>query len=181
MLKTPRLIGSAGNPILAIMASVGGRALVDAPIEEGVMEISHFSGDMMIWGGNSPKFYMGFPHIEGAHCFGVCDTPQQFLAKFKEQLVQDVRTFFVTFTHVAKNPDNKGQGGGWRWHKWGEYIGEGKPDYEYLDDEVGFENGVYCYHIYQTDGPEIKPQWEIDSDRIHAEVKAKREGASNGG
>ena len=30
-------------------------------------------------------------------------------------------------------------GGGWRWHKWGEYIGKHNPQYEYLDHESGID------------------------------------------
>jgi hypothetical protein len=62
----------------------------------------------------------------------------------------------VAFTHVAKDPENAGNGGGWRWHKWGEYIGTGQPTTEYLDDEEKFNDGIYTYHIEQIDGPILK-------------------------
>jgi hypothetical protein len=55
------------------------------------------------------------------------------------------------FTHVPKEPENAGRGGGWRWHKWGPYIGKGEPTTEYLDDEDGFADGVYVYHFYVVD------------------------------
>ncbi len=155
MLRTPILHGSTvGNPIMQAIAQAGGRQVVDQTIEPGFMEIPHFSGDIMIWGRNAPKSYMGWPDIEGVDPYGVCDTPQQFMERFKALLEKDVRTFFVTFTHIYKEPGNAGKGGGWRWHKWGDYIGDGTPQCEYLDDEEGFEAGVYVYHIYQIDGPE---------------------------
>mgnify|MGYP000984510367 FL=1 len=53
---------------------------------------------------------------------------------------------------MPKNPDNKGKGGGWRWHKWGEYLGNGTPTCEHLDDEDEFNDGVYVYHMYIVDG-----------------------------
>jgi hypothetical protein len=43
---------------------------------------------------------------------------------------------------------NQSHEGGWRWHKWGEYIGKYEPQYEYLYDEPEIEK-VYVYHIYE--------------------------------
>lgn len=165
MIKTPPLRSSSGNPILALISGVNGRTADDHLIEEGFMEISHFSGDMLVWGRNAPEMYMGWPYLGGIckapdgsalNSYGVCDSPKQFVDRYKDALAADpVRTFFTTFTHIRKNPSNRGQGGGWRWHKWGPYIGEGTPGCEYLDDEDGFAGGVYVYHVLQVDGPEI--------------------------
>lgn len=80
--------------------------------------------------------------------YGVCDTPEQLVEKYPG-LVRAPGHHIVAFTHVAKNPDNANLGGGWRWHKWGPYIGEGEPTMEYLDDEPGFDDGVFVYHIYE--------------------------------
>ena len=38
--------------------------------------------------------------------------------------MSDPWQFCVAFTHIRRNP---GQTFGWRWHKWGEYIGSKKP------------------------------------------------------
>jgi len=154
MLKTPKAF--INDPVLGFIAKVGNRTKSTTVIEEGVVQIGHFSLDIMIWGRNAPEFYMGYPEIAGIPAGGVCDSPQQFLDRFRKQLQDDKRTFVVSFTHIAKDPSNRGQGGGWRWHKWGEYIGTGKPEHEYLDDEEGFEDGVYVYGILQTDGPKIE-------------------------
>lgn len=94
-----------------------------------------------------------FPHInENVHCYGVCDSPRQFLDLFEQTLENDERSFAVAFTHIQKDPNNKGKHDGWRWHKWGPYVGNGTPTTEYLDDEAGFAEGVWAYHIYQIDG-----------------------------
>jgi len=153
MLKTPPLRSTRADPVLAIIA--GDRGVEGKPLEDGFMQITHFSGDMLIWGRNAPEMYMGWPELgDDLNSYGVCDSPEQFITAFKDRLAADERTFFVTFTHVAKEPDNKGQGGGWRWHKWGPYIGVGTSTREYLDDEDGFPDGVYVYHVYQIAGPE---------------------------
>lgn len=127
-------------------------------VKKGFYVSNSLNFDFYIWGRNAPKFYMGYPCFPNnkLNCFGVCDSPEQFINKFEKDLEVDERVFVVSFCHIGKNPKNKGFGGGWRWHKWGPYIGTGQPHHEYLDDEEGFENGVYCYHIYQLEGPELK-------------------------
>lgn len=101
-----------------------------------------------------PEFGPEFHELSvGFACYGVCDTPQQFIHRYRNLLEKDERTFVVSFGHIAKDPSNAGEGGGWRWHKWGGYIGDGCPQCEYLDDEEGFDDGVYVYHVYQVAGP----------------------------
>ena len=79
--------------------------------------------------------------------WGVCDSPAQFKdTPLYARMASDPRPMCVFFVHVAKDPDS--EGGGWRWHKWGQYIGLGTPSCEYLDDEEKFDDGVYTYHAY---------------------------------
>ena len=69
------------------------------------------------------------------------------------RLENEKDTYVVTALHVLKDPNNYGKGGGWRWHKWGEYIGTDpkvQPTTEYLDNEDGFKDGVWCYHIVRV-------------------------------
>jgi hypothetical protein len=37
---------------------------------------------------------------------------------------------------------------GWRWRKWGQYIGALEPTCEYIADEPHIDK-VYVYHIYE--------------------------------
>ncbi len=158
MLKTPPHVGAFAHPIADMIAQVNGNSPAIVSLADGYNLIGHFSGDMLLWGRNAPEWHMGYPELgEGLpSCYGVCDTPEEFIAAYGARLQLDVRTFCVFFTHIKKDPSNKGEGGGWRWHKWGEYIGKGSPQCEYLDDEEGFDDGVFVYHVYQIDGPEIK-------------------------
>jgi hypothetical protein len=81
--------------------------------------------------------------------YGVCDDVVNFLEHYA-WIESDPRYFIVSFAPMLKSeqpPD-----GGWRWHKWGEYIGHYNPTHEYLYDEPDIER-VECYHIF-----EIKPQ-----------------------
>lgn len=79
--------------------------------------------------------------------YGVCDTIEQVKEKYSKWLNDPELKFCISFTKVTKSeqPAN----GGWRWHKWGEYIGTKEPQYEYLYDEGDDIQEVYCYHIYQ--------------------------------
>lgn len=76
--------------------------------------------------------------------FGVCDTPEQLLSMY--DFDADPRRFFITFTEMRK--DEQSDWGGWRWHKWGEYLGTQDPQCEYLYDEPVIES-VYVFHIYE--------------------------------
>lgn len=120
----------------------------------GMYQIAHFSFNYSLGPQVSSKYDLDLGDWDdptAPFSYGVCDTPAQLIEKFP-MLETDPRRFVVSFTHVAKDPTNRGQGGGWRWHKWGPYIGDHEHEYEYLDDEVGFEDGIYVYGIYELVG-----------------------------
>lgn len=154
MLKSPRFMG-ASDPVMAMMAQISGNGMSATEVEEGAFIIPNYSFDIMVWGQNAPKMWMGWPDLgisgpdEDLNSYGVCDKPAQFLDRYRDALQSDVRTFAVGFTHVQKHPENKGNGGGWRWHKWGPYIGDGNPTAEYLDDEELFDEGVCVYSVLE--------------------------------
>lgn len=60
---------------------------------------------------------VGLPTVS----YGVADSPEQLLAKYPG-LATDPRRFAVTF-RVQRKADQPAVGG-WRWHKWGDYVGE---------------------------------------------------------
>jgi len=74
----------------------------------------------------------------------VVDSPEQFIERYHHLLEADERTFAVFFTVIRKA--DQSEEGGWRWHKWGEYLGSHTPQHEYLYDEEGIEE-VYVVHI----------------------------------
>lgn len=114
--------------------------------------------------------------------YGVCDTPEQFLnykytpgdfgrwilnnkkleitpeieleleteITLGEYLRNSDRKFAVGFNPIKQDPENPG--GGWRWHKWGTYIGKHNICCEYLDDEDLSDinqDYILCFHIYE--------------------------------
>jgi hypothetical protein len=80
--------------------------------------------------------------------YGVCDNYEQILEQRKDILDHPNKNFVIGLSTVEKK--NQESWGGWRWHKWGEYIGNQNPQHEYLYDEEGIEK-VYCYHIYEIE------------------------------
>ena len=78
--------------------------------------------------------------------YGVCDSVEQFLASavFAYYSVRP-EEFLATLVEIKKS--DQPNRGGWRWHKWGSYIGQHDIQHEYLDDEEGIES-VFCFSIY---------------------------------
>lgn len=75
---------------------------------------------------------------------GVVDTPEQFVNKIAPMLEAHPRKMAVGLTVVlrAEQPFS----GGWRWHKWGTYLGTKDPQTEYLHDEPVIDR-VCCFSI----------------------------------
>lgn len=84
--------------------------------------------------------------------YGVADNIEQIKEFYKKQ-IDDLNTqWVIALTPVWQDKKNKGKGGGWRWHEWGEYIGKLDSQYEYLDDEEFGEDFEYviCFHLYKV-------------------------------
>lgn len=78
----------------------------------------------------------------------VCDSVEQAVEYWKGAIENPDHKYVIALMPVRKSdePDTDG----WRWHKWGEYIGTQKPQCEYLFDEPEIDM-VYCAHIYNVE------------------------------
>ena len=89
--------------------------------------------------GNLSGYYSGFRNWNAnseeylSIDYGVADNIEQVKKKFKKQIAQKRNKYVIGFDVLKKNMQC--ENGGWRWHKWGEYIGKQKPQTEYLFDE----------------------------------------------
>ncbi|QWU14363.1 hypothetical protein SAMN04487895_101668 [Paenibacillus sophorae] len=83
--------------------------------------------------------------VESKGNYGVCDDYQQVLDQYPELEIDD-RKFVLGLSKTTKR--NQSSSGGWRWEKWGEYIGKQNSQADYLYDEPEIEE-IYCYHIYE--------------------------------
>lgn len=115
------------------------------PIKEGIYLIQGFGSTAFLPDYEHYPEFTSTGHDTYRGCYGVCDNVEQLLAHYPE-LEMSERKFVVTMTSVKKS-EQPGDGG-WRWHKWGEYIGTQDPQYEYLYDEKNIEE-VFCFHIYE--------------------------------
>lgn len=79
---------------------------------------------------------------------GVADNVEQIIEYSKYS--QPGNDYCITFTVMRK--EDQPEEGGWRWHKWGEYIGDIPPTREYLyDEEVHEEVLVFRFHYIQSE------------------------------
>ena len=141
------------NPIVALLNAISGNSSkTQEPIQlaSGIYEISHFNGESLLdrsqgWAADFKHQYPTLATIDDDYfgSYGVCDNYQQVLDKCS-MLTTSEREFvlFVTAVHKADQYEE----GGWRWHKWGEYIGTQTTTCEYLYDEP-LVDMVYVYHI----------------------------------
>lgn len=139
--------------VLQVIANGGGLSNDTKLIEGGiapfgyfcVFEIGHFNLNHMLGEpikSEYPQFANDFS------CYGVCDRPSQIINACPELVTDETRKFVISITPIEKK--SQSPDGGWRWHKWGSYIGTQQPSREYIYDEPKIEK-VYCYHVYELE------------------------------
>lgn len=99
---------------------------------------------------------LDIPYVENVYFFernnkhfsayGVCDNFEQIIEKNKWLENDKKNKYVIILWKVSK--DTQPKDGGWRWHKWGEYIGTQESQCDYIADEPNIDF-VYCYHIYK--------------------------------
>lgn len=112
-------------------------------LQTGVYEVGHFGCSDFLQGFEDYPEFGDEDDPRGS--YGVCDSVEQLLAAYPE-LEAPGREFVVVLTAIHKSEQSSD--GGWRWHKWGPYIGTQNPQHEYIYDEPNIDV-VYVYHIYE--------------------------------
>lgn len=95
------------------------------------------------------RYARDFPGVE-YHSFseyGVCDNWEQITARWPH-LVADPEAYLIAMVEMRR--EHQSEYGGWRWHKWGEYIGTQKSENEYIYDDKHIDV-VYTYHVYRLE------------------------------
>ena len=113
--------------------------------EKGVFT-THLNGCRMHFPGTEE-----FPKFDGRDAYGVCDNVEQIKAHYPE-LTESNRMFVVCMTPIRHEDETEQD---WRWHKWGQYIGDHEPQHEYLFDEVGIEQ-VFVFRIIEVESLYVK-------------------------
>jgi hypothetical protein len=139
------------DPILALVARVNNNPTQNVQERPGVYRTGHFGSSHWPTCSYREKRWNHYPEFEQGDegpyrgCYGVCDNLQQVLDLYPELEAPD-RKFLIQLTEVRR--ENQSPEGGWRWHKWGPYIGTFKSEHEYLYHEVGIE-AVLVFHLYE--------------------------------
>lgn len=124
----------------AIMNAIGSNRS-SRRIATGLYENAHWN-----FGDTLADTWNDYPELGEFGPYGVCDSPEQFMEKMGAILANSQRRFVVSFVHLHKS--DQSPKGGWRWHKWGEYIGNQSPRCEYLYDEPEISE-VWTFHVYE--------------------------------
>jgi hypothetical protein len=149
--------------VLAVIAGENGPT-IPKRISKGMYRCGHWSVDQFFPRGSLIEYQgsEGSTLPSEIPSYGVCDTPDQICERFPLETLPGA--YFVSFVRLLKRDQDPE--GGWRWHKWGEYIGTQKPQCEYLYDEPEIEE-VHTFHIYEVK-PQFRGQIEERSDEVGA-------------
>lgn len=119
-------------------------------LQDGVILVQDFNFNHVIemfseWEEDVSKSYSCVMYNENYYStYGVADNLQQVLDYGKCFIESNDKYFLVLVPVIRLNQPKEG---GWRWHKWGDYIGKYDRRCEYLYDEEGIEI-VYVFHFY---------------------------------
>jgi len=140
MLTDVALRPRGSDPLIDVLA--GGRNTTR--IEQGIYECGHFN---FVFEFRRQDFDLDYPGFEDPefNCYGVCDSLENLKEHLPKEVTEGPEAYVISLVKVAKK--DQSPEGGWRWHKWGPYIGKQKPQCEYLYDEPSIDE-VYCYHVY---------------------------------
>ena len=112
-------------------------------IEDGVF-ISAFPFNFHHTLTPSPTFEQEYDFLgRYVSTYGVADNVEQIKNHYLP-LLDNSKNYCIGISIVKKSEQESW--GGWRWHKWGEYIGEQNPQCEYLYNEPEIEE-VMVYSI----------------------------------
>lgn len=116
---------------------------------------SNFDGDIInLWCKQMAYCSWNYGHKHGHYIavnsennwyYGVADNIEQvidFYNKNEDSIFSG--NHVISYFEVHKSPEC-----GWRWHKWGPYIGTKNPTHEYLADEPDIDK-VVCFSIYKV-------------------------------
>ncbi len=121
-------------------------------LQKGVYQVEHFSFELEIR--NRQAFHLDCPPLSrGFDIYGVCDSVEQLIGSLPEEVTEGHRFFCLAVTPIRK-ADQPAEGG-WRWKKWGPYIGTKQPATEYLYDEPLIDE-VLCYHLHELLPTEVE-------------------------
>ena len=120
-------------------------------LSQGVYQSQHWNFGLEFRG--SQSYELDYPDLgDDLDSIGVCDSPQQLITLLPALVTTGPGRYAISVVRLDR--DDQEPKGGWRWHKWGAYVGSQSPQCEYLADEPLVET-VWTYHVYSL-GPAAK-------------------------
>lgn len=135
---------NCNDPIIRLISTMNGGA-EELKLATGVYQIGHFGSSHWPDGDVYKRWWEHWDEVEISP-YGVCDGWEQIIEKWPMIRDDQSKRFIITLTPIIK--EQQSPDGGWRWHKWGPYIGKHQQTQEYLYDEPHIDR-VYVYHIYE--------------------------------
>lgn len=158
---------SRPDPVAQVLRMINGGVRTKR-LQRGVYLCGHWNFDrevaeplVQFWKRNEPPFMLELPQtlhkkwpvrphdnsweqVDSLSEYGVCDSPEQLLSLY--DFDADPRKLVISMVEVRR--EHQPPEGGWRWHKWGSYIGEQNPEHEYLYYDKHIDR-VFTFHIYE--------------------------------
>jgi hypothetical protein len=133
------------DPMLEMIAKINGNSNSTIELYNGVYQIGHFNfeNELSVQLDSNSQY----PNLGTIGSYGVCDNYNQILEQCPEINDSQERAFIISLTEIKRATQSPE--GGWRWHKWGEYIGTQNPQCEYIYDEEDIEC-VYVYSVLEV-------------------------------
>lgn len=112
-----------------------------------------------IWFINSHNFHIdledmsthilveSYPNLGSTEPYFVTDNLDTIQKYYDEQINDPEHEYVISVTEVKKQ--DQPEDDGWRYHKWGQFIGDVEPDSEYIYDS-NVHDVAYCVHIYEV-------------------------------
>lgn len=116
-------------------------------LSKGIYLCRHFNFEMEFRDQNFDLDYPTFESDPNFNCYGVCDDSDQLMKALPQEVTEGPKDYVISLHVIHKGLEPEKHG--WRWHKWGPYIGIHEPQCEYIADEPVIEK-VFVYHIYQV-------------------------------
>lgn len=133
------------DPRTATVLGMIGKGRSTGRLMEGVYQNSHWGFELEFRG--RQVYEKDYPDLSEFPCYGVCDSPEQLVEALPEIVTKGPKKYVISMVNLKKSDEP--EEGGWRWHKWGQYIGKQEPKCEYLAHEPKIEE-VWTFHIYEV-------------------------------
>jgi hypothetical protein len=114
-------------------------------VVRGIYQSNHWNFESYLPGPLTME--LEYPALSTIACCGVCDSVAQLQTRLPPEVIEGPCEYIISVVPIKKAEQSAN--GGWRWHKWGPYIGVQTPTTEYLYDEPVIEE-VWTYHIYRV-------------------------------